>query len=536
MICPNCGTEWTDEEVLCPACGHSATDETDVSTETPEEEIVAQAQEAPADEESLDDLLADMKETFHLEETPASSDEDPTPTEETAEEQAEEETATYTAPEAAVSKKTRKKAGKAVRVLVPIFAVVLLLAAAAGLLFLANETYEKAGDCLAVKDYEQAQALYARFPFFKDSGAQSEQLLSQQQAYDQATALLQQNAYKEASKGYAALGDYRDSQTLYTAEVPYLQALYLMENAAAGNADALSQHPAYDETSTDSVEISLYEGAIQLFAGLNAYKDSATLSSSCYLHLASAYMGAERFDDALACQAFMSVTDAEASLAEYMTYCADDAILADLDKAVRMRYQQATTETDLALINAELDLLRHYTEEDLMFYNAELETLLLNYIAGLETEASAVGEDGFFEDVVTWYTGLASCFSTIEQLIETYDFLGDDAALQAGFVGQSAYYTAAAAIEEALTTQLLGVTGESSEDSGDYLVFQNSTGYKFSLSVSNEYFDEDGESVFFHRTEPVPVAVDASVRIPLLFPDHDDWASWHTGWEYTVEF
>lgn len=537
MFCPNCEAELTGEVTLCPACGTFVAPK-DVADDVQTEGPVDVPEEEPVDPDSLDALLADVKETFRLEDASVPAEENPAESEEPAPEaQPEPETSTYARP-APVKEKAPKKAGKAARILVPILAVVLVLAIAGGIFLLASETYDKATECLSVKDYAQAQELYSRFPFFKDSGAQADLLVSQQQAYDNAAQLVQNNSYTEALKGYAALGDYRDSQQLLTFEVPYLQAVYLMENAAAGNADALSQHPAYDEAAADPVEISLYEGVVQLFANLLDYKDSAALSSSSYLHLASAYMNAERFEEALTCQEYMNAADAEASLAEYMTYCADEAVLSDLAKSVRMRYEQEsaeTEETDLALINAELDILSHYADEELMFYDAQLEVLLNNYIDGLETETTAVGEDGFCEDIVTWYTGRSARCAVVEQLIETYDFLSDDPDLQASFAGKSSYYQAAAAIEEALAAQLVGVTGQTSEDAGDYLVFENTTGYKFSLSISNEYFDEEGESVFFHQTEPLAVAAESTVRIPLLFPEDSDWETWYTGWEYEIE-
>ena len=525
MLCPNCGTERPDEETLCPSCGDSIVPE-EILTEEPETE-------------SLDALLADVKESFLLEETDPSSEDLSGGQEDTSSEEDDaSEPSTY-APPAPVVEKAPKRAGKAVRILVPIFAVLLLLAAAAGVLLLANETYNKAAECLAVKDYEQAQELYGRFPFFKDSQTQEDLLISQQKAYDQAAQLVQQHAYKEALKGYSALGDYRDSQQLLTAEVPYLQALYLMESAATGNTEALSQHPAFEAgASEESAEISLYSGAAALFQQLGDYKDSAANASVCYLRLASAFMAAERFEEALACQAHMTPTDAETSLAEYMTYCDDEAVLADLDKVVRTRYQKESAETeatDLDLINEELDVLNSYVDADLMFYDTELADLLTAYINGLETEASAVDAEGYREDLVAWYTGRSARCAVVERLMETHNFLSDDPALQTAFAGTGAYYEAAAVIEQALLDQLLGVTGESSEDAGDYLVFENTTGYKFSLSVSNEFFNEEGESIFFHQTEPVPVTADSSVRIPLLFPEDADWTSWHTGWEFTVD-
>ena len=525
MFCSNCGTELPEEQTLCPACGES------VETEA-----------------SLDDLLADVKESFHLEESAEAAEE--APAEEETPDASEEDVVTYAAPEsveepqkkkkAKKEKKERKKAGKAVRVLTLIFAIVLVLSAAGGFLYLANVTYAKANECLAVKDYEQAQELFARFSFFEEFNVQEQKLISQQQSYDQAALLVQQQSYKEALKGYSALGDYRDSQYLLTAEVPYLQATYLMESAASGNTEALSQHPAYEASSedmADSAEISLYSGAAALFRELGDYQDSAKLSSYCYTRLASAYMSDGRFEEALACHAFLNETDLEESVAEYLTYCEDEALLSDLSSVIRERREAEETGemTDLELVTMELDRLTYYTEEGLMFYDTQLKTQIADYVAGLETEASSVDEEGNCTDLITWYTGSAARGVVLEQLIETYDLLGDDAALQAEFANMSAYYQAAIIVEGAVAKQLVGTSAQSSKEDGDYLVFENTTGYKFSLSVSNEFFNEEGTSVFMHRTELIPVEKDASVKLPVLFPEDDDWTTWRTSWEYKIE-
>lgn len=516
MFCSNCGTELPEEETLCPACG-----------------------EAVETNASVDDLLADVKESFQLEESVEEAEE--ASAEEAAEETPEEEETTYTAPveepEEKKPKKEKKKAGKAVRVLTLIFAILLVLSAAGGFLYLAYATYTTAAECLAVKDYEQAEELFSRFPFFMDSGEQAEQLASLQKAYDEAAALVQQQSYNEALKGYAALGDYRDSQQLLSVLVPYQQATYLMENAAEANDAALLQLPGYDEASTELTEVQLYKGAAELFASTTDYEDSAKLSSFCYTRLASVYMTNSRFKEALACHEFLNAADLQESVTEYLTYCEDEALLSDLRSAIleRRDAEAAKEKTDLELVTIELDRLTKYAEDGLMYYDTQLKTQIADYIAGLETEASSVDEAGNCKDVITWYTGSAARGTVIEQLIETYDLLGDDPALQAEYANMSAYYQAAIIVEGAVAKQLVGTTAQGSKEDGDYLTFENTTGYDFSLSVRNEFFTEDGTSVFLHQTEPIPVPKDATVKLPVLFPEEDGWTSWRTAWEYKIQ-
>ena len=519
MFCHNCGTKLPDEAELCPACGESVA-------------IVTPAAEPPVTEDTvpLETLLADVKESFQLEET-AEAEEAP--------EEVEEES-TYAAPEQEEEPEAprKKKSRKALRIIIPILAVLLLLAAAAGFLYLANETYAKAVECLAVKDYEQAQELFGRFSIFEEFKVQEERLISLQEAYDKAGQMVENNNYQDALQGYAALGDYRDSQYLFSAEVPYKQATYLMERAAEQDIAALAQIPGYDPASTEQADVLLYKGAAELFASLGDFQDAAIQSSASYVRLASVYMIAGRFEEALACHELMNETDKELSVAEYLTYCDDEALLQDMDKAIRARYALENSEEaslDRDLVQAELDILSQYADKELMFYDTSLQGLLDDYLKALETEMSAVDEAGNCANLIAWYTGNAARYSVVETLIDAYDLLGDDAALQISFAGKSAYYQAAATIETALTEQLLGVAGVNDKKAGDHLVFENTTGYLFSLSVRNEFFNEEGESIFLHQSEPIPVDVDATVQIPLLFPEDGEWTKWTTAWEYDIQ-
>ena len=103
----------TDEAELCPDCGESVA-------------IVTPAAEPPVTEDTvpLETLLADVKESFQLEET-AEAEEAP--------EEVEEES-TYAAPEQEEEPEAprKKKSRKVLRIVIPILAVLLLLAAAAG--------------------------------------------------------------------------------------------------------------------------------------------------------------------------------------------------------------------------------------------------------------------------------------------------------------------------------------------------------------------------------------------------------------------
>lgn len=541
MICPNCGKELHEEDIFCSACGtRVAPVEEEIAETVTVEETVAEdvaAAETPTEEVSEEEL-EETEESFEDVMKEASAligdmEEEPEETVEPAE-------PVYSTP--IIVEEKPKRGGKAAKILIPIIVVLLLAAAAFGAYMWAETTYEQANAALQQKNYEQALELYGKFSFYKDCQEQISFLNGQQEAYDDAAQLVTMNQYVQSRDVLRALGSYRDSQELLNTHVPYLQAQYLMACAANNDSTALPQHPGYQEGTaySENVAVFLYQGAADLLEALGDYEDAATLSSQCYSQMAFAYMEQGLFEDALACQNFMNETDKAAVVAQYMTYCADEGALAALTKSVQKRaeleaaFAEDPEMTHLELVEIELELLADY-KLDQMYYDAELKELVAAYITGLETELSALDTNGFWSDRSTWYAGTAVRCSVIETLIEKYDFLGDQASLQASFAGQAAKYQAFSLVEKAIDTQILKAEPQSTEEEGDFYTFENTTGYDFTLVVTHTYTDEEGETVLFHETETLTIGKDETVNVPLMQPEEGEaWADCTIAYTYEI--
>lgn len=101
-------------------------------------------------------------------------------------------------------------------------------------------------------------------------------------SYQSAVALLDAHKFDRAKEAFLALGSYRDSAQQAEKNVPYMQAVYIMDSAAAEEISALSvagiSRSAAEET---PVLLLLYNAAIERFAALDGYKDSADRIEQC---------------------------------------------------------------------------------------------------------------------------------------------------------------------------------------------------------------------------------------------------------------
>lgn len=101
-------------------------------------------------------------------------------------------------------------------------------------------------------------------------------------SYQSAVALINSHDFEGAKEAFIALGDYRDSAQQAEKNVPYMEAVYIMESAAAEDASALTaagiSRSAAEET---PVLLLLYNAAIDRFTALDGYKDSAERIEMC---------------------------------------------------------------------------------------------------------------------------------------------------------------------------------------------------------------------------------------------------------------
>ena len=598
MFCPECGKELNEAEVLCPQCGASILP-TDPSQETEaaqvdleemqisfselemiEEEPAAQeaeevaeteepeaAEEAEEEEEYVTDMDADAIVAEFLNEA-AAAQEAKNAEEETAEQEEADTEEEIIEQEAHTPKK--KKSRKVLwAILIPVIIVALLAAAAGAVYFLATRNYEEATACLEAKEYDKALELYEKFSFYGDSQAHIDELNRLQRAYDDAAAQALANDYVSAIAILSQLGDYRDSQTLAQTALPYARAGYLMASAETADASALSQHPDYVNalTTPEDPTITLYEGAAKVYMVLGDYEDSAALASKCYSNIAFIYMEQEQFEEALGCMKNLNEADAEIVLAQYMTYCADEAAVTALANSVRVRATleetleiqlkeaeeetETTEETEVTeeteeipveeekltyrdLVEAEQELLAQF-EEDLLYYDAQLKDAMAMYRKGLETELSALDEEGNIKDKATWYTGSSMRALAVETLMESIDFLSDNPQLQAAYTGKADLYNAWAVLENVIPLHLTEENISHSDESGDYYTFANTTGISFNLTVYHTFLNDAGETVLYHECESVAIGGDATVELPFLTPaEEGTWTKHVVTWVYEV--
>ena len=296
------------------------------------------------------------------------------------------------------------------------------------------------------------------------------------------------------------------------------------------------------------------------------YSDSAALASQCYSRIAFIYMEKGLFEETLECMKFLNETDAEIVLAQYMTYCADEEALTTLENSVRVRAsleevladqlkaeaeaaeeeqtEEETTDeveiveeekmTYLDLVEAEMELMEKFAE-DLLYYDAQLKDAVAMYLKGLETELSALDEEGNIKDMATWYTGSSMRALAVETLVESINFLSDNPQLQNAYIGKADLYNAYAVLENVIPLHLTEENTTHSEESGDYYTFANTTGIAFNLTVYHNFLDADGNTVLYHESETVAIGSDATVQIPFLAPAEDvKWEKHNVTWTYEV--
>ena len=554
MLCSKCGNPLEEADVFCPNCGTRVAEEeqetaapAEITEETvvePEAEQMPQAQEEAAEAvEETEEAQEEPREEPELTVDAILAEVAAEAAEETEEDAEEEVTAdaVYSNPAPPAVEKP-KKSKKKIALTITLIVVILLAIGAGAVYFLSYNAYNNAADLVAEKSYAEALELYGKIPFYKDSKEQVSELNRLQKAYDDAGALAVTNDYVTAAAVLSQLGDYRDSLELVSTGLPYLQAKYLMESALTADPAALTQLPSHADTAADAENLAVpyYLGAAELLLGLGEYEDAPLLASQCYREVSFAYMAQGLFEDALACEANMNEADQAAMMEQYMTYCADDGAFADLSEAIRIRAGKETAMADdpdttyKSLVDAELALLNSY-KEDLMYYDQELKALMAQYLEALDKEAATLNEEGAPTSMSDWFAASALRCAVVDQLIEKYDLLSDNPTLQASFAGQSALYQARSAVEKALDEQVMNGEGQYSDSVGDHYVFENTTGYEFSIVLTHDFLDEEGETVLHNESESITVPVGETVNLTFLKPTSGNkWETRVVSWQYEV--
>lgn len=101
-------------------------------------------------------------------------------------------------------------------------------------------------------------------------------------SYQSAVALLNAHDFDRAKEAFLALGDYRDSAQQAEKNVPYMEAVYIMDSAAEEDVSALSVAGISRSAAEDTpVLLLLYNAAIDRFSRMDGYKDSADRVERC---------------------------------------------------------------------------------------------------------------------------------------------------------------------------------------------------------------------------------------------------------------
>lgn len=107
--------------------------------------------------------------------------------------------------------------------------------------------------------------------------------LKRARAYESAQALIDEHRYEEAAQAFALLGDYRDSAQQAELNIPYQQALYVMDCASRGDRAGLSFAgiSADSVSEDDDISLLLYQAAIEQFEALGDHKKALANIALC---------------------------------------------------------------------------------------------------------------------------------------------------------------------------------------------------------------------------------------------------------------
>ena len=104
-----------------------------------------------------------------------------------------------------------------------------------------------------------------------------------EQHYRKAMNALRSGDLTTAGKLFSDIPKYRDSETVLNCEIPYIQAVNLMDAAAAGDQNMLEEagFSSADVNDETTVPMLLYRSAKEAFSSLGDYKDSASRADEC---------------------------------------------------------------------------------------------------------------------------------------------------------------------------------------------------------------------------------------------------------------
>ena len=183
----------------------------------------------------------------------------------------------------------------------------------------------------------------------------------------------------------------------------------------------------------------------------------------------------------------------------------DKSFLAEIETAVLERMDTSTNtnrERKIA-VDAELYQIMPFAEKE--FLDTRLKQLAIQYIDGLKLQKEASKSEYDYEDPISWYEGLVTCYEVLNVLHQNYEFLTDNTKFIATYVLQldekQALLAAYKAVKEDLSEQCAGELVSEYDGTNMLLTFSNNTEYEYSTIWKIIYFDIDGTAVGTESTE-----------------------------------
>lgn len=256
------------------------------------------------------------------------------------------------------------------------------------------------------------------------------------------------------------------------------------------------EQKAYEEASS-LLEAGEYEAAVEAFAKLGDYEDSAEKLANAENRLAynAAAALAEAGDYTAAAEAFEKIGNFEDSAGKAV----DCRFLNDIQASILNRRDQNARNTDFTtLTNTELSFMGKY--KDASFADPALKKYADDYLKGLndQKEALKISTDKS-EYQIAWTEGLVERYDVLNGLYQDYGLLKDDNEFIATYVmdydNQKAYLQALKEIDSDLHEQLDEITFDYVDAYHFGAPYTNNTKYDFDISVKFTFYKVDNKLI-----------------------------------------
>ena len=297
-------------------------------------------------------------------------------------------------------------------------------------------------------------------------------------------------------------------------------------------------HPAGSKTlsnySSDAeISILLYTKAAITFDGIRDYADAHEKYSACWLEIALIYVENGDYESAGQASEYLNDGDYARYLEALSSYSSDGYVLSAMEEALTVWYDSDDVYTTAEEVQAAYDILAEY--DDAYFMDEELEDLYYSLMNSLDAQLDTIDSDGYVEDWVLFYEGMAEMYRVAAVLYEDYGVLAGTE-LDDYYVVNAETAALYPIIEESLNEQFFGVTAPY-DQAGDYwyVEYTNDTGYDLVLNVSIDFY-LGNTYLEYSDYEEYYVAAGDTVKIVLDPPTlgNDDWDGWIAYWYFDL--